>query len=112
MLNQFLVTSLDCAFCLQEDVDHDESYVDGPRSSTLPEHWQTFSNTAAAAHSNGGSSSTVGQRGFVRQESQVSGLQAPAGVVQMQQGSAEQMKVGFWGLQLPGFDLLQQKGRG
>jgi hypothetical protein len=83
---------------MQEDVDHDESYVDGPRSSTLPEHWQTFSNTAAAAAANGNggsSSSNAAPRGFVRQESQVSGLQAPAGAVQVQQGSADQMKVGI-----------------
>lgn len=79
----------------REDVDHDESYVDGPSSSTLPEHWRTFSNTAAAAGANGasgGSSSSAAQRSFARQESQVAGLQAPAGVVQ-QQGGTEQSKL-------------------
>jgi hypothetical protein len=89
-------------YVTQEDVDHDESYVDGPSSSTLPEHWQSFSNTAAAAAAaaaagaNGtGSSSSAAQRSFARQESQVAGLQAPAGVVQMQQGGTEQSKVGW-----------------
>jgi hypothetical protein len=89
-----LYVILSCYFDIQEDVDHDESYVDGPRSSTLPEHWQTFSNTAAAAANGNGNSSSAAPRDFVRQESQVSGLQAPAGAVQVQQGSAEQMKVG------------------
>ncbi|KAF6257924.1 hypothetical protein COO60DRAFT_1168536 [Scenedesmus sp. NREL 46B-D3] len=75
----------------REDVDHDESYVDGPSSSTLPEHWQSFSNTAAAA--NGRRSSSAGPRGLARQDSQVSGLQAPTGAVLNGQGSAEQMKL-------------------
>lgn len=70
--------------------------MDGPSSSTLPEHWRTFSNTAAAAGANGtggGSSSSAAQRSFARQESQVAGLQAPAGVAQ--QGGTEQSKVSW-----------------
>jgi len=61
---------------VQEDVHHDEAYMDGPNSSSLPEHWRNFSEAAAAAART--SSSTAGGGGVRRtlshQDSQVIGL--------------------------------------
>eukprot|EP00879_Flechtneria_rotunda_P026859 GHRR01028695.1.p1 GENE.GHRR01028695.1~~GHRR01028695.1.p1 ORF type:complete len:496 (+),score=186.07 GHRR01028695.1:256-1743(+) len=35
----------------REDVDHDDSYYNGPTTSSLPEHWQSFNTAAGGAGS-------------------------------------------------------------
>lgn len=63
---------------LQEDVDHEESYFDGPLNSKLPEGWQAYN--PAAASTAGRSNGIAGPQLLQRQESQVAGLTVQSGL--------------------------------
>lgn len=101
----FIVLPYCCTAHSQEDIHHDEAYIDGPSSSALPDHWRDFSEAAAAAARTNSATAAAGRRALMHQDSQVMGLTGTPAAAAAQPGGAEAGKVGVvchgvWGSKL------------